>query len=103
APSTQYQYSLLHHIPPSCGRAMFVASLLSNTQTNDRKNEAALPGAGPLSAGCVNERSSRDRAGGAESQSIELLESQSELLRDSALGSQQCLQCVLELRLRGEV
>lgn len=34
-------------------------------------------------AGCVNERSSGDRGGGAERQSIELLESPAELFRDS--------------------
>lgn len=44
---------------------------------------AALPGAGPLCAGCVNERSNRDWTGVAESQSIELLESHTKLLRDT--------------------
>lgn len=39
---------------------------------------AALPGAGPLCAGCVNERSNWDWTRGAESQSIELLESHTE-------------------------
>lgn len=46
---------------------------------------AAVPGAGPLCAGCVNERSSRDWTGGAESQSIELLEGLTELFRDLQL------------------